>query len=342
MLGTDLAVAGDYRPAEPTPVTTTTTVDGYTVTLDGRPGPRRDARLTLTVSRDGEPVTDLQPYLGAYGHLVALREGDLAYLHVHPDGARRRHDQAGPGRRVLRRGAERRPLPAVPRLPARRRGPHGGVHRGHARGPLMSTTTHDVELAITGMTCASCANRIERKLNKLDGVTATVNYATEKAKVTYPGAHARRPGRHRRAGRVRRHGAAGRARGGTDADTDDPARELRHRLLVSAVLTVPVVAMAMVPALAVRVLAVAVADAGRARRGLGRLAVPPRRLGQPAARHDDHGHPGLARHPRGARLVGLRALLRHRRHARHDPPVRADHRAHGRRRQHLPRGRRRE
>ena len=44
----------------------------------------------------------------------------------------------------------------------------------------------DLELEISGMTCASCANRIERKLNKLDGVTATVNYATEKAKVTYP------------------------------------------------------------------------------------------------------------------------------------------------------------
>jgi hypothetical protein len=38
------------------------------------------------VSKDGRPVTDLQPYLGAYGHLVALRDGDLAYLHVHPDG----------------------------------------------------------------------------------------------------------------------------------------------------------------------------------------------------------------------------------------------------------------
>ncbi|MBC8093711.1 MAG: heavy-metal-associated domain-containing protein, partial [Pseudonocardia sp.] len=57
----------------------------------------------------------------------------------------------------------------------------------------MSTTTTapagavtDIELAISGMTCASCANRIERKLNKLDGVTATVNYATEKAKVTAP------------------------------------------------------------------------------------------------------------------------------------------------------------
>ncbi len=43
--------------------------------------------LTLTVARDGEPVTDLQPYLAAYGHLVALRVGDLGYLHVHPEGA---------------------------------------------------------------------------------------------------------------------------------------------------------------------------------------------------------------------------------------------------------------
>ncbi|MEU6432576.1 heavy metal-associated domain-containing protein, partial [Microbispora sp. NPDC046973] len=55
----------------------------------------------------------------------------------------------------------------------------------------MPATTGDrpsgvVELSIGGMTCASCANRIERKLNKLDGVTATVNYATEKAKVTVP------------------------------------------------------------------------------------------------------------------------------------------------------------
>ena len=44
----------------------------------------------------------------------------------------------------------------------------------------------DVELVITGLTCASCANRIERKLNKLDGVVATVNYATEKARVSFP------------------------------------------------------------------------------------------------------------------------------------------------------------
>ena len=46
-----------------------------------------------------------------------------------------------------------------------------------------AATTHEVELVLGGMTCASCANRIERKLNKLDGVDATVNFATEKARV---------------------------------------------------------------------------------------------------------------------------------------------------------------
>ena len=49
--------------------------------------PGTSSALTLRVSRDGTPVSDLQPYLGAYGHLVALRDGDLANLHVHPDGA---------------------------------------------------------------------------------------------------------------------------------------------------------------------------------------------------------------------------------------------------------------
>ncbi|MFF4379889.1 hypothetical protein [Kitasatospora sp. NPDC001547] len=84
-LGADLHAAGDLRPA-PLPETgRTVTVDGYTVTLGGDLTPGRSGRLTLSVSKDGRPVTDLQPYLGAYGHLVALRAGDLAYLHVHPD-----------------------------------------------------------------------------------------------------------------------------------------------------------------------------------------------------------------------------------------------------------------
>ncbi len=85
-LGVDVTVPGELteRPL-PAPATSTT-VDGYTVTLTGAPQPGRTSSLTLTISRDGQPVTDLEPYLGAYGHLVALRRGDLAYLHVHPDG----------------------------------------------------------------------------------------------------------------------------------------------------------------------------------------------------------------------------------------------------------------
>ncbi|MFF8290885.1 hypothetical protein ACF068_16890 [Streptomyces sp. NPDC016309] len=83
-LGADLAVSGTYRPAPPPAPNRVAEVDGYRVELAGTPEPGRAAELTLRVSRNGRPVTDLQPYLGAYGHLVALRAGDLAYLHVHP------------------------------------------------------------------------------------------------------------------------------------------------------------------------------------------------------------------------------------------------------------------
>jgi Cu+-exporting ATPase len=115
----------------------------------------------------------------------------------------------------------------------------------------MSTTSPtSVELAIGGMTCASCANRIERKLNKLDGVTASVNYATEKARVEAPagvdpavliaqveaaGYTAELP---RPAGS-----------GPEEAPEEDPTRPLRNRLVTSVVLAVPVIALAMVPAL---------------------------------------------------------------------------------------------
>ncbi|MBA9002322.1 hypothetical protein [Thermomonospora cellulosilytica] len=85
-LGTDVTAPGDHRPEDLPKAEQTATVDGYEVRLTGTLLPGRSSRLTLSVSRDGEPVTDLEPYLGAYGHLVALRSGDLAYLHVHPDG----------------------------------------------------------------------------------------------------------------------------------------------------------------------------------------------------------------------------------------------------------------
>jgi hypothetical protein len=81
-LGTDLSVAGTYRPDEiPTP-TSESEVDGYHVTLETE-GEGGTVTATLTVRRDGYAV-DLLPHLGARGHLVAMRTGDLAYAHVHP------------------------------------------------------------------------------------------------------------------------------------------------------------------------------------------------------------------------------------------------------------------
>ncbi|WP_030893833.1 MULTISPECIES: hypothetical protein [unclassified Streptomyces] len=85
-LGADLAASGPYRPEKLPPASTTARSDGYEVELAGTLRPGRASELKLTVSRGGKAVTDLQPYLGAYGHLVALRSGDLAYLHVHPNG----------------------------------------------------------------------------------------------------------------------------------------------------------------------------------------------------------------------------------------------------------------
>jgi hypothetical protein len=85
-LGSDVSVTGNYQPQPLAPAGHTAKVDDYAVTLKGQLTPGESSELTLTVSRHGKPVTDLQPYLAAYGHLVALRSGDLAYLHVHPEG----------------------------------------------------------------------------------------------------------------------------------------------------------------------------------------------------------------------------------------------------------------
>ncbi len=84
-LGSDLLVPG-AAVATDRPTARVSTGDGYTVTLTGDLTSGEHSMLKLSVAKDGRPVTDLQPYLGAYGHLVALRGGDLAYLHVHPDG----------------------------------------------------------------------------------------------------------------------------------------------------------------------------------------------------------------------------------------------------------------
>ncbi|MFD9278964.1 heavy metal translocating P-type ATPase [Streptomyces mirabilis] len=115
----------------------------------------------------------------------------------------------------------------------------------------------EVELTIGGMTCASCAARVEKKLNRMDGVTATVNFATEKAKVSYPvgvqvadliatvvktGYTAEEPPPPRLETPERATDAVG-------AEADPELVSLRERLVVSALLALPVVLMSMVPAL---------------------------------------------------------------------------------------------
>jgi hypothetical protein len=95
-LADDVSVAGDFTPAAlpaaDRVATVGTDAGTYTVTLEGDTAPGASTVLTTRIELDGEPVTDLEPYLGAYGHLVAMRAGDLGYLHVHPE-----EGPAGPG-----------------------------------------------------------------------------------------------------------------------------------------------------------------------------------------------------------------------------------------------------
>jgi Cu+-exporting ATPase len=121
--------------------------------------------------------------------------------------------------------------------------------------PATTGTVRDIELAIGGMTCASCANRIERKLNKLDGVSATVNYATEKARVSAPNGvdPAELVAQIEAAGYTARLPRPPAIPSGSPARVAEPeepdaTRPQRDRLITSVVLAVPVIALAMIPA----------------------------------------------------------------------------------------------
>jgi Cu+-exporting ATPase len=122
---------------------------------------------------------------------------------------------------------------------------------------MPAATQQAVELSIGGMTCASCAARVEKKLNKLDGVTATVNFATEKAAVSFPGTMipddlievVERTGYTAALPAPPAEPAAG---AGPAGEGRDETAALRQRLLVSLLLAVPVVLLAMVPALQFR------------------------------------------------------------------------------------------
>ncbi|UQU66109.1 cadmium-translocating P-type ATPase [Couchioplanes caeruleus] len=104
--------------------------------------------------------------------------------------------------------------------------------------------TRQIELEIGGMTCAACANRIEKKLNRIDGVTATVNYATEKARATVPAGLSAAD----LIAVVEKTGYTAAEPAAEPEPEATPADPLRTRLLISAALTVPVVLLAMVPA----------------------------------------------------------------------------------------------
>jgi len=119
----------------------------------------------------------------------------------------------------------------------------------------LPVATGRVELEIGGMTCSSCAARIEKKLNRLDGVSASVNFATEKAAVTYPATLDPQT----LIATVEQTGYTARLpRPANAASTDEPAASpdeaaaLRTRLLISLALSVPVIVLAMVPALQFR------------------------------------------------------------------------------------------
>ena len=143
--------------------------------------------------------------------------------------------------------------------PGRAAGAPPGTPEGPAEGAAPAAGTSDVELLIGGMTCASCAARVEKKLNRMDGVTATVNYATEKAKVTYPagvriadliatvvktGYTAEEPPPPEPPQPAE---TATAAQQESDRDGDPELAGLRQRLTVSALLALPVVLLAMVP-----------------------------------------------------------------------------------------------
>jgi hypothetical protein len=83
-LAADVVIPGQATVAPPPVLGRTTSVDGYTVTATGEIGVGHAHNFTLTVTKDGKPVTDIGDYLGAYGHLVALDTKTLTYTHLHP------------------------------------------------------------------------------------------------------------------------------------------------------------------------------------------------------------------------------------------------------------------
>ena len=165
-------------------------------------------------------------------------------------------------------------------------------------------TVTPLDLQVTGMTCASCAARIEKKLNKVPGVVATVNYATETAHVEAPAGVSLEQ-------LVAVVEATGYGVREPEQEVDDDPDELGGRWRVSAVLTVPVLLVSMVPALqfagwqwlAFLLASIVVLWGGK----------PFHRAAWTNARHrrDDHGHARVDRRAGGVPLVGVRGAVHH-------------------------------
>jgi hypothetical protein len=96
VLSKPLTVPGHASTSSLPAPATSTTVDGYTLAVSGEMMAAMNHTLTVTVSKDGHPVTDLQPYLETYAHLTAIHAGDLAFAHLHPQGAAAMSDTGGP------------------------------------------------------------------------------------------------------------------------------------------------------------------------------------------------------------------------------------------------------
>ena len=238
-LATDFTVSGNYRPEPLPPAADQVQIKGLAVTRSGDLSTSADSSSAITVTDHGQPVTDLQPAHGEMGHGVLIRPADLGYLHMHANSTGT-WATAGFPRRRARSGQ----LSAVCRVLPGRPALSGSLHRAGDPMTQLDVAVQTIELDVQGMTCASCAARIEKKLNRLEGVNATVNYATEKATVhagkattaqtlietiEKTGYHATLPTESPR-------------------DPDLELRQLRRRLIICAVLSLPVIMISMVPA----------------------------------------------------------------------------------------------
>jgi len=87
VLSRPITIGGSPAPSTTLPAaSSTTTIDGYTLTVGGTPKAGTETPLRITIGKGGTPVTDLQPYLDTYAHVTAIRSGDLAFAHLHPGG----------------------------------------------------------------------------------------------------------------------------------------------------------------------------------------------------------------------------------------------------------------